>query len=315
MHAEPQSKSSAPPDLVNSLRSALFGALVALLCAQLSAATPAKPAQNPKAASPPCCVAPTPAQPATPDIRGTPQAPLVVSATPVKTPDEIAAERAERAERENADSWARVIGLATIAVLLGQGIAFVFQAHRLKQSVDEMKRATEATQQVARAEQQTVQTMERTAIRQLQAYVHLLKGRAIGILSIGSAPRILLVFKNHGQTPAYRLKLEGLNHAWGRTFDSASDMGDPQDFYLGPMGPTAEINYTGDPLAPITADQINGMNQKVLAFFVFGTLRYEDAFKKARYVKFRLMIGGDAGTAQGDSFNICEEGNETDEPD
>lgn len=314
MQTKPQSTFSISAALVRSRRAPSLALMFALLCAQVSPAAPSKPAQNPNAGAP-CCVVTSPAQPPTPDIRGTAQQPLVVNAAPLRGPEEIAAERAERTERENADWWARVIGLATIAVLTGQGIAFAIQAHRLKQSVDEMKQATQATQLVAHAEQQTVETMERTAIRQLQAYVHLEQGRAMGLLLLGSAPRIFLQFKNYGQTPAYKLKLQGLNYAWGPAFDNLTEQGNPQDFYLGPLGPTAEIRYLGDALPAVTADRINGMNQKVLAFYVFGTLCYEDAFKKERYLKFRLMVGGEAGTAQGESFNICEGGNETDEPD
>jgi hypothetical protein len=64
----------------------------------------------------------------------------------------------------------------------------------------------------------------------------------------------------------------------------------------------------------VRGEQVNGLTQKTLTFFVFGTLRYTDAFKMERYLKFRLMIGGETGTTQGELLNICEEGNETDDP-
>jgi hypothetical protein len=83
----------------------------------------------------------------------------------------VTADNAERAWRHKIDLLTIGASIATILVLLGQGVAFAIQAHRLNQSVHEMKRSTDATRQVALAEQQTVETMEINARRELKAYV------------------------------------------------------------------------------------------------------------------------------------------------
>ena len=128
-------------------------------------------------------------------------------------------------------------------------------------------------------------------------------------------PRIVLKFHNYGQTPAYRLKLEDLSYAWGTSLDDAKVEDHPISRYLGPLGPGAYVRYFSDPLPEIQADQVKALTDKTLTFFVFGTLRYTDAFKKERHLKFRLMIGGETGTTEGESLNICQAGNETDDPD
>jgi hypothetical protein len=102
--------------------------------------------------TPPCCLVAAPP----PDERGTAQQPLVVNGTLRKTDAEKFNEVAEQGWRHTVDRWTIGASIATILVLIGQGIAFVFQAHRLKESVHEMKRATEATPAMAVAEQATV---------------------------------------------------------------------------------------------------------------------------------------------------------------
>jgi len=132
--------------------------VVMLLGTQLHAATPSKPSGSPKA--PPQCCGAASSQPSTPDLRGTAKQPLVVNATlPPKSEDEIKNEKDDRAARYKMDVWTIRIGATTLVVLVLQMAAFMLQAHRLKQSVDEMQAATLATQQAARAEQQTVETM------------------------------------------------------------------------------------------------------------------------------------------------------------
>ena len=45
-----------------------------------------------------------------------------------------------------------------------------------------------------------------------------------------------------------------------------------------------------------------------MCLFVWGEIRYRDAFKKRRFVKFRLMRQRHAGA----TLEYCEEGNEAD---
>ena len=99
-----------------------------------------------------------------PDQRGTPAQPLVVEQVQ-QSPSAEALRRdaihtAERNEdvayrlesdraRQSADRWTIGAAVATVVILLGQGIAFVYQALALRQSVSEMHAATKVAQQAA----------------------------------------------------------------------------------------------------------------------------------------------------------------------
>jgi hypothetical protein len=274
----------------------------------------AEPASQRRTA-PPCCVAPTPAQPAVPDLRGTSQQPLLVNATlPPKSAEEKAAEAQERAERLSTDTWTRGIGIATILVLIAQAIAFIVQAHRLRQSVIEMQRATQATQQVAQAEQLTVDTMQATARRELKAYVFLHTSRVFQ-LGPNGRPEARVTFKNYGKTPAYKVKLT-LDCGWAASFENL-----PQPpstaVDVSTLGPDAEFTAnTNDPSIPVlSAEDYQSLIDGTQTLYVYGTIRYEDAFgNQNRFQKFRLRTGSGPGLPAG-VLSLCKVGNETDEPD
>lgn len=202
-------------------RASAFGAIVTFALSTLGSVLSSTALGASEVGTPPiCCLAPPPFQPPVSDNRGTAETPLVVTQT--RSVAQLADEQAERTWKHTVDLWTLVGTGATIFVLIGQGIAFIFQAHRLKQSVTEMKLATIATQQVALAEQQTVQTMEATARRQLRAYVYIKEARMTGILNLTVGARLLLRLYNFGQTPAYKARVDTLTLAWGQTFDKAA---------------------------------------------------------------------------------------------
>src|SRR5208337_1225966 len=93
--------------------------------------------------------------------------------------------------------------IATLLILAIQAIAFFVQARQLHRSVEEMKRATAATQTAARAAESTVETMNTTARRQLRAYVAV-KDAHIDKLDAGRKPEARITIRNYGQTAAYR---------------------------------------------------------------------------------------------------------------
>lgn len=87
-----------------------------------------------------------------PDERGTNEAPLIIKVLP--PPDEAektAADKQERQDKSKSD-WS-LVGLTGVLAVIGvaQIIVFSIQAYRLRQTVDEMKIATKATEKAAAA--------------------------------------------------------------------------------------------------------------------------------------------------------------------
>lgn len=290
--------------MMAALRSVLTSALLLLPWPTVMAATKGAQPQTPL----PCCLTAVPQS----DTRGTAQQPLIVNATlPAKTADEKTADTKEQAWRHKIDVWTLVASGATILVLIAQGIAFVFQAHRLKQSVHEMKRATEATRTMAVAEQATVDTMARTARRELKAYVFV---ETQEIAWSGSAPpgesvAVAKVFlKNYGQTPAYGLRvlLDVVTQPEFKPREPAAPL-QP----AGTLGPGATFKTEVQFRMPDArhADLREGRTK----LFVYGRVEYEDAFKEPRWLNYRLM----SAAAMGQDWRqlvSCAEGNESDPP-
>jgi len=94
-----------------------------------------------------------------PDKRGTEQAPFIVKTIPTpKTEAETAAEAQDKQEKAANDRqlvyWTRAlvgVGVVQFLVLVVQAFVFGFQARRLRQTVEEMKIATKATEKSADA--------------------------------------------------------------------------------------------------------------------------------------------------------------------
>ncbi len=102
---------------------------------------------------------PNRAQQATkPEERGTEQAPLVIKVLPpLNEHEKSATEKQERQDKSESDWWlVKLTGvLAAIGVM--QLIVFGFQARRLRQTVEEMKIATKATEKAAKAAEQSAE--------------------------------------------------------------------------------------------------------------------------------------------------------------
>jgi hypothetical protein len=258
---------------------------------------------------PPCCLA----APPSPDERGTAQQPLVVNATlPPKTPEEKAAEQADRNEQQNTDRWTRAIGKATVAILLIQTLVFAWQGWQLRRSVREMNQATRATRRVALAEQQSVETMELTARRELKAYVFV-AGHALQQPGIGFPTRlkVTLAVRNFGKTPAYRLRVDVRVFVAAHFGQQEAQITHP----VGTLGPDASFSVDAF-CENVTEQQLQQVINDQLKVFVFGRVDYEDAFgNNGRWMTFRLMTVGSAGGREPwTKLVACEEGNDSDPP-
>ncbi len=253
-----------------------------------------------------------------PDTRGTERTPLTVKVTklPDKTPAEVARDYEERAEKASTDRWTTGLALATTLILAFQLVVFERQARRLNESVQEAKRATEATNTVAVATQtaasiaeQTVNRMNLTALRDLRAYVAVPRG-SIEKLDENGSPRATVVIKNFGRTPAYLF-------APSAQLDYVPPNEKPRipqepTRELGHLAPGAEFEVVLDAPWQLSGPMRHHVLTKTGAVYAQGTIKYADTYGIQRFTRFRVRTDGAASVPSGRLVS-CDSWNETDD--
>ncbi len=145
---------------------------------------------------------------------------------------------------------------------------------------------------------------DKTAERQLRAYLWVVpdvEGKFSSISDLCTRG-VKLVVKNGGQTPAYGVK----HFASIGLFESESDLDDmdfsePGSKFV--LNPGAESYLRIGRSAPLSADDLARINASKAFVYIWGEVRYKDAFKREQWTKFRLR-------AMGPSLMWCEEGND-----
>ncbi|MDQ6867610.1 MAG: hypothetical protein M3178_04110 [Pseudomonadota bacterium] len=161
------------------------------------------------------------------------------------------------------------------------------------------------------ATRRLVRGSEKTAERQLRAYV-LVSSARIHDFGIERPPRVEIIIKNSGQTPAFDLL------SWsGMIFEkfplNIELVDPPPDIKqsrstLGAGDISSHLTTAGCPLTKIETDMI--IAGKV-AIYVFGEIKYKDIFKKIeRSTRYRMMYGGGGGATPDGALTFCEEGND-----
>ena len=140
---------------------------------------------------------------AKPDARGTEHVPLVIKVLPPLDEDEKAAtEQQEHEDKSKSDWWLVKLTGILAAIGLMQLIAFAIQAHRLRQTVEEMKIATKATLKTA----QNMEAADRAYIKISHAEPGLkLTTSTADLLYGGDKDRtyeVHIEVRNIGKTPA-----------------------------------------------------------------------------------------------------------------
>ena len=171
------------------------------------------------------------------------------------------------------------------------------------------KLAARAAFRGAVAGKRTVDQMKETAERELRAYVNYGVGNVINF--DGPHPLVQVVFKNFGQTPAYKLRrrVNFLVTAVPRSAPFPEIDADTQfGGALGPGSHTVLGRALDDLQLPQTVkDEIKTGKR---GLYVFGDVTYEDAFGKERLTTFRLLYGGGEMIHPAGNLATCEEGNE-----
>jgi hypothetical protein len=163
----------------------------------------------------------------------------------------------------------------------------------------------------------TVWVMVRSGRRQLRAYVFpdsagLFEGTMLNppVSAHANEPGVVLVFRNFGQTPAYKViswaRIEVIERTQEHTLILPSLRPISPNF-IGANGNMPKTLWFGRPLSPA---EIADVQTNVRAIYVFGRLEYIDAFKRKRWTNFRYAYSGPFPPPQGVIFLLTERGNE-----
>jgi hypothetical protein len=127
-----------------------------------------------------------------------------------------------------------------------------------------------------RATRNLVRGAERTAERQLRAYIGILHYE-IRNAKTGQHPECDIAFKNFGLTPAYKVKVRN-------EFKFIALPGRPEDFAMtdpnpiAPLAPANETTLKSKADNTLTQDEVDQLELDVARLFCFGEMTYEDAF-------------------------------------
>jgi len=143
---------------------------------------------------------------------------------------------------------------------------------------------------------------EQTADLQLRAYVMVEHAEFTqhNYNHIGSTPKVALLIKNYGQTPAH-----DLTH-WTRlaidTFPVKTpiDKGGQIELAPRPLAPGDVIKTWAEIDGTLNLHTCEALRKGTHAIYVVGEIRYTDAFGKKRETDFLLFGGGSIGTTSGE---------------
>jgi hypothetical protein len=134
------------------------------------------------------------------------------------------------------------------------------------------------------------------------------------VLSLSTTtPKITIIFKNCGQTPAYDVV------AWTTTASAVYPLleeptgpkTEPTES-RGHIGPGESIHLESMPEPPVTPEEIGELVKGNGALYICGAVFYTDAFKKRRTVKFCHFKGGQDAIYRDGPMAIYDKWNEAD---
>ena len=205
------------------------------------------------------------------DQRGSSESPFFVHVVP--TQEEAKQEANDRLEKSANDRWTVIFSgsLVIVTVALVGATSFLWRATR-----------------------RLVIGADKTAERQLRAYVFPRKPEIIGLFS--DKPRMTCRIRNFGQTPAYDLNIAAtifLGVEPLREVPVPDRFNYPPDFALGPSGECVIFREAGE----LNAHQVADIRSGRMAIYFRGIVTYKDAFDGTplRTTEFTLMKSGLTG--------------------
>lgn len=240
------------------------------------------------------------------DQRGTPKAPLIVEVIPA--PQTKAQAAREERERESQAATDRNMLVTNIALAVFACLQLVVTAITLF-GLKHAKIAAEAADAAADAAKRSVEIATDTAKRQLRAYVTVTEA-GIDHVEAGRQPKVRLVLKNSGQTPAHHVTL--WLTASERPRPTPADAFAPPDFSELPPQSKSPI-AAGEPkvadldMGELAPEFMSMFHEGRAMIYVYGAINYTDIFGDCWYTTFRMYYDHTRGAGQ---LGACPEGND-----
>jgi hypothetical protein len=218
-------------------------------------------------------------------------------------------------------NWTAILAIGTVVLgcaAIWSDVLISGQLTEMRNAGEDTRRAVEATNRLADTARDQVNIAKDTEQRQLRAYVF----PTVSIANVNgdvskietTTPKIEMIIKNFGLTPAYEIDIMGLARLY--EFPASISIhyervGTRKSVNLAPgatdPAPIAIENVNG----PLTKDQKLALINKSAAIYLIGEILYRDAFSKLWCTKFSYYVGGDAGF-YGIGMADASEGQETD---
>lgn len=219
----------------------------------------------------------------------------------VSRPSMLPSQQEQSAERNNEhpkkeanktlwDSWfPDALALYTLALVVFTAVlAFggLYQLRALERAELISAEAAKAAKESADVARDAVRLAEKTAERQLRAYVFV---ESVEMITEGRIVRAVLSIKNSGQTPAYDLVVYV-----GISSRGSSDVfvpPKPDDIRLDKIsvGPGMSISTSNQFEVPAENNELlAALDRGAAVVYVYGRINYSDAFKVPRNLSYRM---------------------------
>jgi hypothetical protein len=169
--------------------------------------------------------------------------------------------------------WLVIVGAIQFIVLIAQAAVFWFTLRAMNR--------------------QTLLASD-TAQRQLRAYICV--SSALLKFLRPEVPEIQVHLKNSGQTPAY--DVTGWIHMWIEEYPLKVLLPEPPEGFQRSreiIGPASIRTYIIAKKPPIPTESLPLLGTTRGTIYVYGEVRYKDAFGCERFTKYRLIYGGSEG--------------------
>ncbi len=214
----------------------------------------------------------------------------------------------QRGEHEGRSlKWTRRTAVAAITYTFFTGLIIIASGY----SVYEAQRAVEVASRAADAATKQAAIAENTEKRQLRACVFVAATTMHDFVAT-KKPFVKVRIRNFGQTPAYEVTVDlGINLRDLTALGSFADPGHQSP--PTPLGPGVDIHPILTADRTLDEPAIAAITANRSAYFVFGIIRYKDAFGKAHWSRVRWIFGADELADGSGSVGLYREGNDSDQ--
>jgi hypothetical protein len=198
------------------------------------------------------------------------------------------------------------LGLLIVGIF--QAGFFFVQLRLIRESLTDAKTAAGAAERAAKATEDAVELSRQTSEHQLRAYLFP-KFPKMMLFNQGNIGFHQMLVRNYGQTPADDVVIIANTDFLDLNPIPFPSLDDPDEISKSTIAPKGEINFTTATAYPLTIENIESVASGDKAFFVWGQIRYNDAFGRPQTTDFRLRFGKAQLHAGKGEMMICDDGN------